>query len=81
MSVQKSKIEPQLQPLSGETLSHLPSYTDEHARLDVSAKGYWNTSNVWAFVDARVFNPLAKSLFTQSLSSSYRKNENERQNN
>jgi len=72
------QIEPQLQPLSGESLSHRTSNSDDHARLDISAKGFWNTSHERAFVDVRVFNPLAKSYINQSLSSSYRKNENEK---
>jgi len=33
------QIEPQLQLLSGVSLSHRTSNTDEHARLDISAKG------------------------------------------
>jgi len=31
------QVEPQLQPLSGESLSHRTSNTDDHARLDISA--------------------------------------------
>ena len=72
------QVEPQLQPMSGETLSHRTSNTNEHARLDISAKGFWNSSHEQAFFDVRVFNPLAKSHFNQSLSSCYRKNENEK---
>jgi len=40
------QVESQLQPLSGETLSHHTSNADDHARLDVSAKGFWNTSGI-----------------------------------
>ena len=72
------QVEPQLQPLSGETLFHRTSNSDDHARLDISAKGFWNSSHEQAFVDVRVFNPLAKSHFNQSLPSCYRKNENEK---
>jgi len=39
-------IEPQLQSLSGETLSHHTSNSDDHARLDVSARGFWNASKL-----------------------------------
>jgi len=72
------QVEPQLQPLSGETLPHHTSNANDHARLDVSAKGFWNTSHEWAFLDVRVFNPLAKSYYNQSLSSCYYKNENKK---
>ena len=36
------QVEPQLQPVSGETLSHCTSNADEQARLDISAKGFWH---------------------------------------
>ena len=49
------QVEPPLQPLSGKTLSHCTSNADDHARLDVSARGFWNTSHEQAFVDVRVF--------------------------
>ena len=39
------QVEPQLQPMPGETLSHCTSNADEHARLDISTKGFWNTSH------------------------------------
>ena len=59
-------------------MSHRTSNSDDHARLDISAKGFWNSSHEQAFVDVRVFNPLAKSHSNQSLPSCYRKNENEK---
>ena len=72
------QIEPHLQPLSGKTLSHCTSNAENKARLDISAKGFWNTSHELSFFDVRVFNPLAKSHINQSLSTCYRKNENEK---
>ena len=62
-------------------LSHRTSRnSDDHARLDISVRGYWNTSHEQTFVDARVFNPLqlAKSHFIQSVPSCYHENENKR---
>ena len=38
------QIESHLQPLSGETLCYCASNVDDKARLDISAKGFWNTS-------------------------------------
>ena len=49
-------VEPQLQPLSGETLSEKTAIKSEQARVDVSARGFWLTCQV-AFSDVRVFNP------------------------
>ena len=60
------------------TLAHRTSNVDDQARLDISAKGFWNNSHELAFFDERVFNPLAKSHVNQSLSSCYRKHENEK---
>jgi len=59
-------------------LSHRTSNSDDNARLDVSARGFWNSSHEQAFMDVRIFNPLAKSHFNQSLTSCYRRNENEK---
>jgi len=72
------QIEQHLQPLSGKTLSHHILNADDQARLDISPKGFWNTSHELAFFEARVFNPLAKSHINQSLSSCYQKNETEK---
>jgi len=55
------QIEPHFQPLSGKTLSQCTSNADNQTRLDISAKDFWNTSHELAFIDVRVFNPLAMS--------------------
>ena len=54
-------IEPDLQPLTGETLTYLTSNTEDGARLDVRAEGFWGDRQQSAFFDVRVFNPLAQS--------------------
>ena len=38
-------LEPQLQPLSGETFQHKTSRTDDQARLDIQAQNFWDNSN------------------------------------
>ena len=53
--------EPDLQPLTGEILSHRTSNYEDGARLDVSAQGFWGDRHARAFFDVRVFNPLAPS--------------------
>ena len=69
------KIEPTLQPLTGENLP-LQSNTSEEARLDISARGFWITGQM-AFCDVRVFNPLAKRYSNLKLAKCYVINENE----
>ena len=44
-------IEPDLQPLSGETLSLRTSNSEDGARLDVSAQGFWRDRHERAFFD------------------------------
>ena len=68
-------IEPDLQPLSGETLSLRTSNSEDGAHLDVSAQGFWGDRHERAFFDVRVFNPLAPSNCRSSLSTTYRRHE------
>ena len=50
-------IEPHLQPLTGEVMSHIVDYG---ACLDVAMYGFWGGCFEKAFVDVRVFNPCAQ---------------------
>ena len=68
-------VEPTLQPLSGERLAHLTSNTEDGARLDVRAQGFWGDRHQSAFFDVRVFNPLAPSNCRSSPTSTYRQHE------
>ena len=71
-------IEPQLQPLHGETFQHKTAIIDDHARLDISARGIWQHSQR-AFFDERVFYPNARSnMQSTSLASAYKTQENEK---
>ena len=71
-------IEPYLQPLSGESLSHRSAITDDGAHLDVAMYGFWGGRFEKALVDVRVFNPSAQSNRHGSLSSVYRRHEQEK---
>lgn len=71
-------IEPHLQPLSGESLSHRSAINQDGARLDVAMYGFWGGRFEKAFVDVRVFNPSAQSNRQSSLSATYRKHEQEK---
>ena len=68
------RIEPQLQPLSGEILNLGSANREDEARLDISARGFWN-QNEMAFFDVRVFNPFAKSYMNSSLDALFKSNE------
>ena len=71
-------IEPHLQPLSGETLSHLSAIIDDGARLDISMYGFWGGRFEKAFLDVRVFNPSAQSNCHGPLASVYKRHEQEK---
>ena len=73
------KIEPELQPVTGE---HLPRSTNKEdgARLDVRAQGFWDGTKQDAYFDVRVFHPFAPSYRDMSLSSLYRQHEKKKKN-
>ena len=66
-----------LQPLTGETLKYQTAKTENNARLDVSALGFW-CCDQRAFFDIRVFDPVAPSHAHQSLDATHSKQENEK---
>lgn len=68
-------IEPALQPQSGESLRFKSACSDDGSRLDIKAKGLWDCSHQSAFLDVRVFNPLADSYKNKPLSSCYSQHE------
>ena len=72
-------VEPQLQPLTGETFPLASANVEDGARLDVAASGFWGSSHQKVFLDVKVFNPNALSYRGSSLSSLYRRLEREKQ--
>ena len=58
-------IEPLLIPLTGEILPD-SSTTDDEARLDIGARGFWQEGQQ-ALFDLRIFNPFASSYLQTSL--------------
>ena len=66
--------EPLMQPLTGETLALRSANTEDGARLDIRARGFWNRSQD-AFFDVRVFHPNAPSNRSTNILSAYRKHE------
>ena len=69
------RTEPDLQPLSGESLASLSSVSSEGARLDIAVSGFWGGRYERSFVDVRVFNPHAPSNRNTSISNCYRRHE------
>ena len=67
------RIEPQLQPLTGETLAS--SNTSDEARLDISARGFWESYQMAFF---RHKGPMAKRYVNQSMKKAYEINEKEK---
>ena len=73
-------VEPDLQPVTGETFNGASAITQDGARLDVAMNGFWGGKNERSFCDVRVFNPHAPSNRASSLSTTYRKHERLKKN-
>jgi hypothetical protein len=64
-------LEPVLQTLEGHPLHHLSANTEDCARSDIQAKGFWGIPHQRAFFDIKVFNPYARSNSKFSTPSCY----------
>ena len=71
------RVEPQLQPLNGETFSKKTPNKSDPARVDVRTRGFWLTCQV-PFFDVGVFSSTAKRYVNQELCKSYEVNEKEK---
>ena len=70
-------LEPSLQKLDNEYFQLRTANTDDNARLDISADGFWERSER-AFFDVRVFNPFAPTNLKHQLGSCYHLHEMEK---
>ena len=71
------RTEPDLQPLTGEILSHTSANSSDGARLDIAVNGFWGGRFERTYLDVRVvFNPLAASNSNTDIAKCYRKHEN-----
>ena len=68
--------EPTLQPISGEVLEGATANSQDGARLDIAASGFWGGRFERSYFDVRVFNPHAASNRQTQSSSTYRRHEN-----
>ena len=69
--------EPLLQPLQGEEFNYQTAKVEQEARVDISARGFWNRGQK-SFFDLRVFNPLALCYSRLSLDASHAMNERDK---
>ena len=71
------RTEPILQPLTGEVLRGRCANTEDAGKVDVKCTGFWNVHQD-AFLDVRVFNPLASSNRNKPIKTVYQYHEKER---
>ena len=69
--------EPLLQPLQGKEFNYKTAKVKQDARVDISARGFWNKKQK-SFFDLSVFNPLAPSSSRLSLDASHAMNEKDK---
>ena len=69
--------EPLLQPLQGEEFNYKTAKVKQEARVDISARGFWNRLQK-SFFDIHVFNPLAPCYSRLSLDAAHAKNERDK---
>ena len=72
------RVEPHLQPLTGETIRHRTANTDAEARSDISACGFWSSWFEKVFMDVRIFNLNAKSYRNQTPAACFRQHKQEK---
>lgn len=73
------QTEPSLQPLTGEHFDRRTANQSDEARLDISARGFWQTGQR-AFFDVRVFDSNAQRYGCTDLDKCYKQNETEKKN-
>ena len=73
-------VEPDLQPITGESFNGASANIQDGARLDIAVNGFWEGRHERSFCDVRVFNPHAAANRTSNLVSAYRKHEKLKKN-
>jgi len=72
------KVGHYLQPLTGETLRYKTAVSGDNARLGILAAGFCGNRFQYAFFDVRVFNSLAPSYTSSTLTAAYHRHEQEK---
>ena len=73
-------IEPDLQPITGETFHRASTNIWDGARLDLTMNGLWEGRYERSFCDVKIFNPHAPSNRNSNLASCYRRHERFKKN-
>ena len=73
-------LEPQLLQLTGKNLNEKMLIRSDEARADIAGRGFWVTGQM-AFLNVRVFNPIAKRYVHMDTSKAYQLNEKEKKKN
>ena len=68
------EVEPCLQTLQGENFENKTTTTDDNARLNIEANGFFESRSCRTFFDVKVFSPYAKSCL-RSIQDSYKYHE------
>ena len=71
-------VEPHLQTLTSKAFTERTANTEDNARLDIKAQGFWGSKRKITFFDVRVFNPYVSSNCTGTITASYRRHEREK---
>ena len=71
------RVEPVLIPVNGRILDLRSANTADDARVDVSARGFWRQGQR-AYLDVRIFNPMAQSHRRKDLPTVHKENEQEK---
>ena len=69
------RIEPDLQPITGEVMTGASSIIQDGVRLDVVANDFWEGRFERTYLDVRVFNPRAPSNRQTQMTACYRRHE------
>ena len=69
-------IEPNLQPITGESFLGASTITQDGVRLDIAANGLWGGRHERTYFDVRVFNPYAPSNRHSTPAATHRHHEN-----
>ena len=68
------EVEPQLQPLSGESFDYKSVGKESEARSDIKCCGFWSNMRQ-AFFDVKVVSPYAKSNMNETPAQLFKKSE------
>ena len=72
------RVEPELQPIDGESMSSPTANISQGACLNIAVNGLWGGHALWAIiVDIRVFNPFAPSKRNLPIATCYQSHENQ----